>query len=108
MRRQQDAGLGAGNAGNTPDAAQNFIEALQAVGADLHQNIPLAVGGVQGEDRRFATQLLQHAGRLGAFYRHTHPGADAVMLHARFDADGIAGNDPLCFQRLNSFLYSSA
>ncbi|MNH36918.1 hypothetical protein D3C79_977610 [compost metagenome] len=30
------------------------------------------------------------------------------MFHARFYTDGVAGNDPLCFQRLNSFLYRCA
>lgn len=50
VRRQQDAGFGTGNTGDASDAAQNFIEVLQTVGTDLHQNIPLAVGSVQGED----------------------------------------------------------
>lgn len=47
VRRQQQAGLSAGDAIDAPDAADHLIQRLETIGADFGNEIPAAVGSVQ-------------------------------------------------------------
>ena len=63
------------------DAVQHPVKGLQAVGADLGQHIPAAIGGMQAVHCGLTAQRLDDRGRPGALHRNGRPGADAVRLY---------------------------
>lgn len=80
------------NALDQPDLIQRFAEPRQGIGADLGDEIPSSVGGVDILHFREAAQRAGHLAGLLAFNRDAHHRADAAGLDFGGGADGETAN----------------
>ena len=94
-RRQQQVGLGVRDALDETNAAEHGVERLKGIGAKLGDDVPAAVGRVQGLDRGIPCQRLEYPFDVVAFDHHRHQRPDAVALGPGLQAHGVARDRPV-------------
>jgi hypothetical protein len=78
------------------------------VGLDLSDDVPFAIGSVQGAHFRVAAQVLDHAiGFLPGDLDQRH-GADGVRFGFRFEPNREATNDAIFKQFVDAVLHRAA
>src|SRR5699024_11748761 len=92
---QQQAGLGVDHTVDRADAAQHVVEGGQVGAGDLGDQVPAAVGGVQGLDLGEAAQVHDHAVGAAALDLdeggRTHGRGLGVVAHPHREAHDHAG-----------------
>src|SRR5699024_9555897 len=96
---QQQAGLGVDHTVDRADAAQHVVEGGQVGAGDLGDQVPAAVGGVQGLDLGEAAQVHDHAVGAAALDLdeggRTHGRGLGVVAHPHREAHDHAGGGEL-------------
>ena len=67
-----------------------MVYRFEAVGAQFGNDVPAAVGGVQGAHGRVSAQAFDHLVRAVAFDSDGHQCANLLFLRLRFELDGVA------------------
>lgn len=108
VRREEQAGLRIGDALDGADAAERCVEGFETVGAKLGDDIPAAVGGVQGANLGVAAQGAKNGVGPIAFDADEHDGADAVCRGFGRGADREAEEDALADEAIDAVLDGGA